>query len=303
MTNPDKKIVSKATFEEALPALRPDIHRYCSRMMGSVIDGEDILQIAFMKAFEALQRGDEVVNLRAWLFRIAHNSALDYLRARKRETAMLDTTKPLQATHAIMPERGEVADSLRPFLALPPRQRSSVIFRDIFGHTTGEVAELTGSTIASVKAALHRGRATLQRSRVAPTEQTEPLSQREKRLLSLYARHFNDHKFDQLRDMLSQEVRLELVSRVHLRGKKQVGTYFGNYARVHDWLMMPGRVEGHPAMLAFDHEDAGSGPAYFILLRFAGSELRFIRDFRYARYAITDAEWERLCWRGVQRSL
>ena len=55
MTNPDKQVVSKAMFEEALPALRPVIHRYCSRMMGSVIDGEDILQIAFMKAFEALE--------------------------------------------------------------------------------------------------------------------------------------------------------------------------------------------------------------------------------------------------------
>ena len=145
-----------------------------------------------------------------------------------------------------------------------------------------------------MKAALHRGRATLQRSRTAPAEPTEPLSQAERQQLSLYARHFNDHDFDRLRDMLSAEVRLELVSRTHMRGKKEVGNYFGNYARAQDWLMMPGRVEGQPAMLVFDQEDAESGPAYFILLRFAGGELRFIRDFRYARYAMTDAQWERL---------
>ena len=291
---PDKPVVSLAMFEQALPALRPDIHRYCSRMMGSVIDGEDISQIACMKAFEALERGDEVVNLRSWLFQIAHNSALDYLRARKREVAMLDTTKPLQAAHTNMPERSDVADSLRHFLALPPRQRSSIIFRDVFGYTAGEVAQLTDSTLASVKASLHRGRAMLQKSRAAPAEQIAPLSQAEAQRLSLYARHFNDHDFDRLRDMLAEEVRLELVGRVNLKGRKQVGTYFGNYAHVHDLLMMPGQVEGHPAMLAFDRERVESGPIYFILLRFAGRDLRFIRDFRYARYAMADAEWERL---------
>ncbi len=84
------KTVSWAMFEEALPTLRPEIHHYCSRMMGSVIDGEDIVQVALMKAYEAIGRGENVVNLRGWLFRIAHNSVLDLWRARKRETTMHD---------------------------------------------------------------------------------------------------------------------------------------------------------------------------------------------------------------------
>lgn len=290
VANSDTELVSKATFEQALPDLRPEIHRYCSRMTGSVIDGEDVLQIAFMKAFEALQRGDAVINLRAWLFRIAHNATLDYLRTRKREMALIGANLPEAAADRIEPS--EVADSLRPFLALPPRQRSTVIFRDIFGYTAGETANLTESSVASVKAALHRGRAKLKRNVSAPAAQSSPLSPEERERLGLYAQHFNDHNFDRLRDMLSAEVRLELVGRVREAGRRQVGNYFGNYSKRLDWRMMPGRLEGRGAILAFDVEEETGQPAYFILLEFFGAELRYIRDFRYARYAMTDAAWK-----------
>ena len=211
MTAAGKERVTRAAFEQALPALRPEIHRYCSRMMGSVIDGEDMLQIACLKAFEAQERGDTVDNLRAWLFRIAHNATLDYLRTSKRERALLGATLPAPEAHTDDVERSEVAGSLRPFLALPPRQRSTVIFRDIFGYTAGETANLTESSIVSVKAALHRGRAKLKRNVSAPSADSSPLSAEERERLGLYAQHFNDHNFDRLRDMLSAEVRLELV--------------------------------------------------------------------------------------------
>ncbi|MDA0230490.1 MAG: sigma-70 family RNA polymerase sigma factor [Proteobacteria bacterium] len=292
MANADTQPISQTTFEQALPELRPEIHRYCSRMTGSVIDGEDVLQIACMKAFEALKRGDQVTNLRAWLFRIAHNVTLDYLRGKKRDKAMLNATMPAAETVPQAVMRSEVADSLRPFLALPPRQRSTVIFRDILGYTAGEVANLTDSSIASVKASLHRGRENLKRGETASAADSSPLTREERQRLGLYAQHFNDHNFDKLRDMLSAEVRLELVGRVRETGRQQIGNYFGNYSKRRDWRMMPGLVEGRGAILAFDLEHAGSKPAYFILLEFRGRELGFIRDFRYARYAMTDAQWE-----------
>lgn len=289
----DGQILTRAAFEKALPALRPDIHRFCSRMTGSVIDGEDVLQIALMKAFEALARGDEVVNLRSWLFRIAHNAALDHLRAKKREIEMHDSTEPFRAAHVMMPQRRELEDGLRPYIALTPGQRSSVIFRDVFGYTAPEVAQLTGASIESVKASLHRGRAALKQARAAPANEAGPLSGEEKRRLTRYAGLFNDREFDRLRDMLSAEVKLELVSRTRMAGKKEVSSYFGNYDRVYDWLMTPGRVEGRPAILAFDPENVTGGPVYFILLGFDNNGVRHIRDFRYARYVMTDAVWER----------
>jgi len=63
-------------------ALRPELHRYCARLMGSVIDGEDVVQDTLVRAVVALQAMAETPPLRPWLFRIAHNRALDLLRSR-----------------------------------------------------------------------------------------------------------------------------------------------------------------------------------------------------------------------------
>jgi RNA polymerase sigma factor (sigma-70 family) len=63
--------------------LRPDLHRYCARLLGSVIDGEDVVQDTLVRALVALQDLDEARALRPWLFRIAHNRALDLLRSRE----------------------------------------------------------------------------------------------------------------------------------------------------------------------------------------------------------------------------
>ena len=62
--------------------LRPELHRYCARLMGSVIEGEDVVQDTFARAFVALDELQKAPTLRAWLFRIAHNRALDLLRSR-----------------------------------------------------------------------------------------------------------------------------------------------------------------------------------------------------------------------------
>src|SRR3954453_18463869 len=75
-------------IDALLVALRPKLHRYCARMVGSVIDGEDVLQDALMKAVEALAAAGFIGNPEGWLFRIAHNTALDFLRKRKRQEAL-----------------------------------------------------------------------------------------------------------------------------------------------------------------------------------------------------------------------
>src|SRR4051794_9113005 len=71
-----------------LVAMRPRLHRYCARMVGSVIDGEDVLQDALTKAVEAFASADLIVNPEGWLFRIAHNTALDFLRRRNRQEGL-----------------------------------------------------------------------------------------------------------------------------------------------------------------------------------------------------------------------
>lgn len=273
-----------------LPTVRGELHRYLARMTGSVIDGEDVLQDTLLAAAVALQNGVEVQNMRPWLFRIAHNTALNMFRARKREAVMKEHLIHLPPTDQ-PPPTGTLPEALTPYLALTPVQRSIVILRDVMGYTALEVANLTGSSVPAVKSALHRGRAALTIARDAPVPDKTALLETHIAALRRYADLFNAHDFDGLRDMLSAEVRLELVSVDRRAGKAQVSGYYSNYAKRDDWHMEPGIVEGQPAILARDRNDPTGPPAYFILLKVSTSGINHIRDFRYARYAMEDAAW------------
>lgn len=74
------------------------------------------------------------------------------------------------------------------------------------------------------------------------------------------------------------------------QGKGPVSGYFSNYAKRTDWRMAPGLVEGRPAILAFCREDEAGSPVYFALLTSDGTGVTAVRDFRYARYAMADAD-------------
>ena len=80
-----------------------------------------------------------------------------------------------------------------------------------------------------------------------------------------------------------------MLHRMRMRGG-EVHTYFGNYASVDDWRLVPGQVEGRPAILVYDPSEPQRRPSYFILLEWDGGKLVAIRDFRHARYAVEGAE-------------
>src|ERR1700737_1378661 len=110
--------ISREAFEALLGALRPKLHRYCARMTGSVIDGEDVVQDALIKALEAFDR-HEVASREAWLFRIAHNAALDHLRRRARQEAIGPDEDPDMIADPVTPDRLAAATSLHTFMLLP----------------------------------------------------------------------------------------------------------------------------------------------------------------------------------------
>ncbi len=124
-----------ATIDRQIADLRPKLHRYCARMAGSVIDGEDIVQDVLLKAIEAFGRGQVVVHLEGWLFRIAHNAALDFLRARGRREILLPTEalEPVADALSVTDQREITSTSLRLFMRLPVLPRSAVILMDVLG--------------------------------------------------------------------------------------------------------------------------------------------------------------------------
>src|SRR5215831_14285780 len=280
-----------AQLERLIAELRPKLHRYCARMTGSVVDGEDVMQEALIKAIEAFPAEGSIAQPQAWLFRIAHNEAIDFVRRRARHDATnADEDPEMMVDPAPTPEeRAAAAASLHTFARLPVVQRSAVILMDVLGYSIEEIGGIIASSVPAVKAALHRGRARLRELADEFDDQPPPLSAPERARLAAYADRFNAHDFDAVRDMLAEDVRLELVSRARMRGH-EVHRYFGNYASVDDWRLVPGQVDGRPAILVCDPNEPEAQPAYFVLLEWDGGRLVGIRDFRHARYAVEGAE-------------
>jgi RNA polymerase sigma-70 factor, ECF subfamily len=262
--------------------------------VGSVIDGEDVLQDALIKAMEAFAAAGPLRNTEGWLFKIAHNTALDFLRRRARQEALQSAEEVEMIADRLdgIASRQIASASLRTFMRLPVAQRASVILMDVLGCSLQEICEVMDLSLPAVKAALHRGRAQLREYADEPDDAPRPaLSDADRQRLSTYVTHFNARDFDAIRAMIADDVRLELVSKTRLNGKVEVSRYFGNYSQISDWHLVPGMVEGYPAILVFDPSEPGSRPKYFMLLNWQADKVATIRDFRHAPYVIDGAEY------------
>ncbi len=278
-------------FEDRLKALRQRLHRYCARMTGSAVDGEDVLQDTLVKALRARAKGGNVDNLEGWLFRIAHNTSLDFLRHRSRDT-VIPLTEDVEA--APIPEAEIVAISFQTFLRLPELQRCAVILKDVLGHPIDEIASIAECTPAAAKSALQRGRAALRQLARAPEDVRLPLmSNAARRQIAAYVHLFRSGDFDAIRTMLADDVKLELVNRLQLEGKDKIAPYFTRYAEEAKWQFVLGAVEGRPAMLVFENV-AMEKPAHFVLVDWHNDQISEIRDFLFAPYALESADWVRL---------
>jgi RNA polymerase sigma-70 factor (ECF subfamily) len=283
---------AREAFDRLLGELRPKLHRYCARMTGSVIDGEDVVQEALLKAIEAFPQMDTIAHLEAWLFRITHNAALDFLRRRARLDATHSDADPDMIVDpvAAADERQFAAASLRTFMRISPAQRSSVILMDVLGYSLDEIAAMLDNSVPAIKAALHRGRTNLRAIAGEPDEVAPPiLAEPERSLLAAYVDRFNARDFDAVREMLAAEVRLDLANRT-VEGGTAAGRYFSNYERLMNWHFMAGFVERRPAILVRPPDDPSAAPAYFILLTWSSGRVVAIRDFYFAKYAAEDAE-------------
>ncbi len=278
---------AREEFLTLVASLRPELHRYCARLTGSVIEGEDIVQETLARGFYALSLQTEVPPLRPWLFRIAHNVAMDFLKSHgRRLTDVRDDVGDL-ASFDERPDPAVVRAALASFAALPVTQRSAVILKDVLGHSLEETAETMETTVMAVKAALVRGRAGLRA--LGESKEASPDASA-KELLRRYATLFNARDWDGVRALVADDCRLDVVSRSQRRGKA-VGTYFARYEK-EDVTLQLVLLEGRPALAA--HVGRSHKPSYFVLVDGDGGRVTAIRDFRYVPYIVDEAETEPL---------
>lgn len=265
-----------AALATQLAGLRPDLHRYCARLVGSAIDGEDVVQDALAKALTSAP-ADDPAALRPWLYRVAHNAAIDYLRRYERRHVDGDVDlDALDGAVALERDPAVVRASLARFVAVPVRQRAAIILKDVLGLPLDEIAACLEMTVPAVKAALLRGRAALADAGDAPVT----IEGDDRAHLERYAALFNARDWDGLRALLAEQCQLDLVSRATRRGPG-VREYYGRYA-AEQVRVEVGVVDGRAVLLAY--EGPGAAPAYYIALTWRDGQVETIRDWRYARY-------------------
>ena len=276
-------------FLETIGHLRPRLHRYCSRMVGSVLDGEDIVQDALFQAYRKLDSFDDRKSLGPWLFRIEHNQCIDFLRRRGVRRAAEVEAAPSESVPPVEPTGPGVSLAIEHLvLTLPQKERACVLLKDVFDYSLDEIAALVGSTVGGVKSALKRGRTKLSLVSTDPKRRRSAYSQEAARLRDLYIDRFNRHDWDGVRELIAVDAQVRVADRYV--GPVRGAPYFGRYDRLTTpWRLEPGEVDGEPVLLVLERGADAWTPHAIARLELSKHRIVRIVDYTHCPWVLSAA--------------
>jgi RNA polymerase sigma factor (sigma-70 family) len=283
MGDPAFVSVENEQLSDYIEDLRPELHRYCARMTGSVVDGEDLVQETLLEAITSAPRGERA-QLRAWAFRTAHNRAIDRWRSYDRRMrapfdSVVESVDQRPSADDALARAEAVHAALSRFVALSPLQRSCVILKDVLDQSLEEIAALLGTSVPAVQAALHRGR----RQLAVATEETPIASP----ALARYAALFNARDWEGVRAMLASDVRLDVIGRLSKGRRGDASGYFGNYDRLAGWSVACALLDGREVLAV----RRGGALAHVIAVTIENGQVVAIRDYFHVPYILRDARF------------
>ena len=266
---------STEELERQLEDHRRELTGYCYRMLGSSFEAEDAVQETMVRAWRSLDRFEGRSSLRSWLYKIATNVCFDMLNGTQRRARPMDLGPAGTAESMLGPMLGEntwvlpvpdarvVPDDADPaeqavaresirlafvnaLTHLPPKQRAVLILREVLRWKADEVAELLGTSTASVNSALQRARATLS---TVSTDGTDPVDDEQEELLARYADAFERYDMEALVELLHEDATLSMPPyALWMRGPDQIRNWMlGTGKDCRGSRLVPTMANGAPA--------------------------------------------------------
>jgi RNA polymerase sigma-70 factor (ECF subfamily) len=309
-------VADTATFEADTEPYRRELFAHCYRMLGSVMDAEDLVQETFLRAWRSYGGFEGRSSVRTWLYQIATNCCLSALTDRRRRVlpsglsaaqrdpgpapepdgsgvswlqpvpdarvraGLDDASDPA----AIVAERESVRLALIAGLQyLPARQRAVLLLREVLAFPARDVAAMLGTTTASVKSALQRARATLQEQAPDADAIAHPAEPRARELLERYIAAFESADAAELERLLIKDVTLEATPMRSWFAGRQTCVPF---LRAHvmgspgTWRLYPTRANGQPAFVGYVRDTEGIHRPYGVtVLTVTGDGISRVTSF------------------------
>ena len=305
----------EAAFRQLVSPYQRELQVHCYRILGSVADAEDALQETLVTAWRSLRQFEGRASVRTWMYRIATTRCLNILRSASRRPAMtlpqgVEPPEPSRLGEALWLEpypdllleelpdasagpeaRYEAREAMSVAFVtalqlLPPRQRATLILRDVLDFPASEVAAMLDTTEQSVTSALKRARATL--SRELPSADTEPPpppdSPAERELVARLVAAFEAADVDGIVALMTQDAWMRMPPvPLEYQGRELIGEFYATVAfrQGRSYRLVPTRANGQPAFAIYLRDQVNDVARAFglIVLTLAGNQISVITRF------------------------